>query len=279
MSQTIFHVEKNRDYSVISNAMVRDIRLSFAARGLLTYLLTLKPDWSINTAHLIKQSPLGRDGLLRLLRELERFGHLYRAQSRLERGLRGPTVINIYESPELNQHFSPQTAFPSTEEPFTDSPSTAKPLLLKTNKEVNTKKKETLNTQGADAPGESLDLLEALNLYKDLFFERFGVFPVVGSGKDRANLTRLLKSHGKAVVEKCMRAYFESDSDFIINSVRFSLACFYSANQFTNLIAEVSERENESKRIRSDAEGVEGYGDILADIKSGRKRKLETIRV
>jgi hypothetical protein len=154
--KTIYRVEKNQNYSVISNAMAHDARLSFAARGLLTYLLTLPDNWTINTEHLIKQSPLRRDGVKKLLRELESFKYLRRERARAEHGRMGAILITIFESPDLNgseitsisqtistsDGFSvdgrPQAESPATAPPQTALPSLVKPQLLNTNQKTNT---------------------------------------------------------------------------------------------------------------------------------------------
>lgn len=97
--------------------------MSFAARGLLTYMLSLPQDWRLNEKHLISQSPLGRDGVRSLIRELEAFGYLLRTPERTERGLTDGWVWNVFERP--------WTENPSTvaAEPWTEKPSTVEPQL------------------------------------------------------------------------------------------------------------------------------------------------------
>lgn len=55
-------------------ALIRDGRLSFAARGLFVFLWDLPSGWEPNIRHLIKMSGAGRDALMRLRRELEQVG-------------------------------------------------------------------------------------------------------------------------------------------------------------------------------------------------------------
>lgn len=55
-------------------ALLRDGRLSFAARGLFQFLWDLPRGWRPNRAHLVKMSGAGKDALARLRRELEAVG-------------------------------------------------------------------------------------------------------------------------------------------------------------------------------------------------------------
>jgi len=61
----------------ISNSEVRDARLSWKARGLYHYLLSLPSGWEINPAHLAEQSDKdGVDSVKSGLKELEALGYI-----------------------------------------------------------------------------------------------------------------------------------------------------------------------------------------------------------
>jgi len=109
--ETIVRAHRHeRNYVQIENATAQDSRLSWAARGLLLYLLSLPTDWEIRVSHLIKQGDLGRDALRRTLHELQAFGYASGVgrdnQERGARGRFGSTEIAVYESPALNPFFS-----------------------------------------------------------------------------------------------------------------------------------------------------------------------------
>ncbi len=57
-------------------ALIRDGRLSFAARGFFAFLWDMPANWKPRMCHLVKMSAAGRDALLRLRRELEAVGGL-----------------------------------------------------------------------------------------------------------------------------------------------------------------------------------------------------------
>lgn len=71
---------KPERFTVLANDVVRDQRLSFKARGILIYLLSMPDNWRISTQHLRKMAPEGRDSILSGLKELEHAGYLRRAR-------------------------------------------------------------------------------------------------------------------------------------------------------------------------------------------------------
>ncbi len=83
----IIRVEHRRDpYVVIDRRPLEDARLSWAARGLLGYLLAKPDDWELRVSDLCRRGDLGRDGVHRLLQQLQAFGYLRRKQVRDARG-------------------------------------------------------------------------------------------------------------------------------------------------------------------------------------------------
>ncbi|MGN0596521.1 MAG: hypothetical protein ACI4J1_04240 [Ruminiclostridium sp.] len=42
---TVFRVEKTANYTVMSNTHLKDRRLSYKSKGLLSVILSLPPDW------------------------------------------------------------------------------------------------------------------------------------------------------------------------------------------------------------------------------------------
>ena len=64
----------------ISNAALQDERLSWSARGILAFVLSLPPDQHLTASWLERQAPNGREAVRSALRELERFGYYRRAR-------------------------------------------------------------------------------------------------------------------------------------------------------------------------------------------------------
>lgn len=88
------------NYIILDKTGIEDTRLSFRARGLLTYLLTKPDGWEVSIAHLSTQSPReGRDAIAVALQELEAVGYARKTRQRAEHGhLKGYVTI-IYETP------------------------------------------------------------------------------------------------------------------------------------------------------------------------------------
>jgi hypothetical protein len=134
---TVIRILKHeRDFLIVANSTVQDKRLSWEARGLLVYLLSLPSDWQIKVSHLQKQGGAGRDVLRRMLRELQEFGYVSgfgrESRDRAERGNFVKTEIQVYETPSLNPEYSGQESpapeiQSSVDQPSPDLPATGSP--------------------------------------------------------------------------------------------------------------------------------------------------------
>jgi hypothetical protein len=177
--ETIVRIRKHeRNFLVVENTTVQDERLSWEARGLLVYLLSLPKGWKIRIGHLQKQGGAGRDAVRRILRELQELGYASgvgrESQERGERGRFGQTEIVAYESPSLNPFHTkekspspenPSTvAQPSTDSPSTDLPSPENPSTYKERNSQKTQRQQKTHTtqrraglRAVGAPEESAD--------------------------------------------------------------------------------------------------------------------------
>lgn len=146
-----FRVNKNRDYTVMSNHHLRDRNLSLRAIGLLSKMLSLPDDWDYSVPGLVAICQESKNIIQGALKELEKNGYLVRTMTRDSSGHIGYNY-DVYEQP---QHTLPRPEKPFTVEPCTVSPSTVEPCTekqpqLNTNrlntKELNT---ERVNTEDA----------------------------------------------------------------------------------------------------------------------------------
>lgn len=71
----VIRVEKNKNYTVMSNVHLRDKALSLKAKGLLSLILSLPDDWQYNVKGLAAISKEGRSGITSALQELEAAGY------------------------------------------------------------------------------------------------------------------------------------------------------------------------------------------------------------
>lgn len=151
-SQTMVRVHKRENpYVQIDKTGLNDTQLSWKAKGLLCYLLSLPDDWQIYLNELKNHSSDGRDSTASAINELIKYGYCSREVNRDSRGRLKGYIYQIYEIPfsetlEYTED-SPKTDFPYTDEPKlvkpkSDNPKTDNPSLLINN---NTNKLLTLN--------------------------------------------------------------------------------------------------------------------------------------
>lgn len=90
---------KERGFVIIDNALAQNNRLSFGARGLAEYLLSLPPGMRVDIRSLAADNPEGRDAIAGYMNELEAERYLVRTRTQGERG-RFVTKTTIHEEPQ-----------------------------------------------------------------------------------------------------------------------------------------------------------------------------------
>lgn len=126
----VFRIEKNRDYTVMSNHHLRNINLSLKAKGLLSLMLSLPEDWDYTTAGLAKICKDGTDSICSAIKELEQAGHIIRKRIRNQRGQLTTIEYTILEQPIAD---CPIQEKPKQENPVLDKPILENPPQLNTN--------------------------------------------------------------------------------------------------------------------------------------------------
>lgn len=130
----VCRVEKNKNYTTMSNYHLRDPNLSNKARGLLSTMLSLPDNWDYTTRGLAKICKDGVDGITAQLKELEQYGYLIRHRIRDTGGRIVDMEYIIYERPH--------TASPDTEKPYMVKPDMALPRP-ETPAQINIDKRST----------------------------------------------------------------------------------------------------------------------------------------
>jgi|GEM_PF-5357894 len=74
--------EKREKYTKIDNNALCDKRLSWKARGLLSFLLTKKDNWVLILKDLLRQSPDGEDSTRKAINELTKYGYIIKKGQR-----------------------------------------------------------------------------------------------------------------------------------------------------------------------------------------------------
>ena len=68
----VFRVEKTKDYTIMSNYHLRDKKLSYKAKGLLSFMLSLPDDWDYSLNGLVAVSKEGIKAVRNILQELQK---------------------------------------------------------------------------------------------------------------------------------------------------------------------------------------------------------------
>ena len=73
-------------YSILNNDTIRDQALSFRARGVLLYLLSMPDNWSTSSSRLQGAMTEGRDAIRRAIKELQEAGYMRLEKKQDEQG-------------------------------------------------------------------------------------------------------------------------------------------------------------------------------------------------
>lgn len=107
----VFRIEKNKNYTVMSNYHLRDKQISLKAKGLLSFMLSLPEDWDYSLDGLEKVCKEGKDSIRTALKELKEYGYLEIKKKQNEKGIFEYEYI-IYEHPHID---NPYMDFPYME--------------------------------------------------------------------------------------------------------------------------------------------------------------------
>ena len=174
---SVFRVEKNKGYTVMSNHHLRNHTLSLKAKGLLSQMLSLPDDWDYTLQGLAQINKESIDAIREAVRELERAGYIKRSRERDERGCLRGTAYTIYEQP----HAEPTPEEPTQEKPMLEKPTLENPtqLITKDTKKRKRQSKDLSITDSIpfpsgfpDAPAQKrTETKEAFDGYRELILE------------------------------------------------------------------------------------------------------------
>ncbi|AVP48434.1 DnaD domain protein [Bacillus cereus] len=177
-----FRVNKSKNYTTINNTGLRDERLTWKAKGILAYILSLPDDWVFYMEEIATHSKDKLDSLKSGMKELKKYGYIKRFPIKNEKGkiVRWETII--YEIPQAENPLveKPQMENPAVEKPQVDEPLVENPILLST-------KKLSTNIQSTNEQNTNITNYEekehhvAQNLAIDFYMKNFGhISPFMG---------------------------------------------------------------------------------------------------
>ena len=135
-------IEKTKDFSIVSNTVLRDKRLSLRTRGLLVFMLSLSETWEYSIKGLAYATGESEGKVGMCLKELEKCGYLTRERTRNSKGQMEGTNYTLWESPKVSDAENPSLEKPNVENPVLENPSLEKPNVenpgqINTNKNNN----------------------------------------------------------------------------------------------------------------------------------------------
>lgn len=129
---SVFKIEKTKGYTIMSNYHLKDRSLTYKAKGLLSFMLSLPSDWDYSLKGLCAISKESRDGIRSILKELQEHHYLEIEKTRGDKGYFEYNYL-IYEIPHfINRKMIKNT--PDTENPYLDFPD------MEISTQINTKK-------------------------------------------------------------------------------------------------------------------------------------------
>ena len=112
----IYRVHKTANYTIMSNYHLRDPRLTLKAKGLLSLMLSLPPEWKHSISGFTAICKEGRRSISSAFSELEECGYIVRERVNPKKGNgRIDYVYNIYELPQEVSDDSDSSTFCAAE--------------------------------------------------------------------------------------------------------------------------------------------------------------------
>jgi hypothetical protein len=225
MSDIIRKANRKTNFTTVNNDFLHDVNLTWKAKGLIIYIMSLPPDWDLNVSDLKNRSKDGRDATAAGIRELIDNSYCRRIRSREKGG-----VFAGYDYEVSDIRFDPKTdnpvmveivtGKPTTVEPFTENPTTDKPEQVNTNFNKETLK---VNTDNNNTPPPAslfpdLEKTEEDDKKKKTLFKNSGVFKMVTQVPGQPHLLNYseLEKHfpGEDYEKVDIMYYFNSVNDW-----------------------------------------------------------------
>ncbi|APQ14700.1 hypothetical protein BJP27_24305 (plasmid) [Pseudomonas oryzihabitans] len=159
-------------FYILDRKIAEDERMSWAARGMLIFLLSKPDNWEVSVKHLINQTKnavgksSSRDAVRVILKELETIGYLQVDQARQSTGRFEGVAYIVHESPVPGKlcepgpgtgnpspvDDSPETDFPAPVKPASAKPEAENPHLVSTDKTTRNQEEHQDSCPPIDGP-------------------------------------------------------------------------------------------------------------------------------
>lgn len=124
----IVRVAKNSNYVVMNRTALNDKRLSWKAKGIMAYLLSMPDDWVFYMDELVTHASDGKDSFRSGFNELKKCGYVERKPIKDEKTKKIVSWETIVHEVPVNSK-EPLTDFPKVEKPQMEKPQVEKPQV------------------------------------------------------------------------------------------------------------------------------------------------------
>lgn len=202
---SVFRVEKNKNFTVMSNYHLKDRSISLKTKGLLSVMLSLPDNWDYTETGLCTITGEGRTAIRSCLKQLEEHRYLIRNRLRDEKGRMTGTEYVIYEVPvPMSQNptlENPTLENPTAEKPTLEKPASENQTLLNTNL-LNTKQdKDTNQSINPESASEGLKMDWTMESYQELRKKMKEQTGLALFGQKRAAIERQLEEDAMTLEE------------------------------------------------------------------------------
>ena len=216
MSDRIIKIHKRENpYVQIDKSILNNEKLSWRAKGLLVYLLSLPNDWKVYLDEVTKHSTDKITSTRSAFSELKDAGYVKKVSTRDDKGhITGWETI-VYETPNIETE-SPD----SGESTLSENPDVGKPHCGETdttnNNYSNNEKPNNIKTI-ADKKSSSAHK-QVIDHYHNKFISVFGKKPFIDGGKDGNLVKNLLGNCSLEELLDLLDKFFDSNDPYVINS-------------------------------------------------------------
>lgn len=207
VSETYFVKQHRKEnFTILDNTCIRDSNLSWKAKGVHTYLMSLPDDWKIHISEIVNHSCDGKAALYSAIQMLEHYGYIKKIRNRRKDGCFENTVYQVFEAPEAitsDVEVRPHSDFPDVDNPDMENPVLDNRTLLTTNKlNTNIQRTELTNSNCKSETEQSVSESVFVNIIKSLFcgeypfdknFEEAVRKHLADAGIEETNLEAFLK--------------------------------------------------------------------------------------
>ena len=148
------------NFTVADNRIMQKQGLSFEARGLYFYMLSLPNGWEFSEARLAKNGGIGLDKCKRILKELFEIGLIKREFAHNEKGYKK----SIYTLFDFDTIENPSKNNPTLENPLLENPTNNKEIVTQIKKEKKeiflTKKEKNIKKEKKSISEQALELYQ-----------------------------------------------------------------------------------------------------------------------